>query len=224
MSTGILPSAWDSLHRTKVLIKGPISAPHGVQDTSLDSMLCKSLGLFARINHIRSFAPFIAKGIEGLNITIIHDNDEGIYSTYEYRRNENTLEHTSLITQSGSEQLIRLGFEYAALQKSKSITCISHNTRNKITDGLFSHLFNEIAQDYPDIKAQQLNLDEASSLLANNPSALDIIITENQFSHSLIATALALSGAVTMQHSSTIGTDCAIGPVTGQYKLARMFK
>ena len=210
VSTGIPPSAWDSLRRTRVLLKAPITTPQGGGYKSLNVTMRKTLGLYANIRPVRSFHPFVASQHSLMDMVIVRENEEDLYSGMEYRQTEDAAHAIKLITKSGSERIIRYAFEYAVQNGRRKVTCMSKDNIMKLTDGLFHDAFNRIAADYPDIENEHYIIDIGAARIASHPERFDVIVTENLYGDIISDIAAEVSGSVGLAGSSNIGDDFAM--------------
>src|SRR6476469_2289290 len=106
-SAGIEPSAWESLRRTKVFLKAPITTPQGGGFKSLNVTTRKTLGLYANIRPCVSYHPYVDTKHPTMNIVIVRENEEDLYAGIEYRLTPNVYETLKLITRPGSEKIVR---------------------------------------------------------------------------------------------------------------------
>lgn len=209
-SSGIIPSSWESLHRTKVLLKAPITPPQGKGQKSLDITLRKALGLYANILPISMARPKNKTLAPALDIVVIKENEEDLYAGIEYRQSEDSLQAIKLITRSGCERIIRCAFDYAIKHDRQKVTCMSKNTIMELTDGLFYEVFKDIAGEYSAITAEHYTIDKGAALLATTPDIFDVIVTENLYGDIITEIAAELSGAKWFSASSHIGETFAI--------------
>ncbi|RPH38514.1 MAG: NADP-dependent isocitrate dehydrogenase, partial [Burkholderiales bacterium] len=149
-SAGIEPGAWDSLRRTKVFLKAPITTPQGGGYKSLNVTTRKTLGLYANVRPCISYHPFVKTLHPKMDIVIIRENEEDLYAGIEHRQTDEVYQCLKLITRPGSEKIIRYAFEFARANGRKKVTCFVKDNIMKLTDGLFHKVFDEIAAEYPD--------------------------------------------------------------------------
>ncbi len=112
-SAGIEPSAWDSLRRTRVFLKAPITTPQGGGFKSLNVTIRKSLGLYANVRPCVAYAPFVPTRHPDMNLVIIRENEEDLYAGIEPRQTHDVTQCLKLITRPGCERISRYAFEYA---------------------------------------------------------------------------------------------------------------
>ena len=144
-SSGIEPSSWDSLRRTKVFLKAPITTPQGGGFKSLNVTVRKTLGLYANVRPCVSYHPFVETKHPGMDVVIVRENEEDVYGGIEYRQTDQVTQCLKLISRPGSEKIVRYAFEYARRNNRKKVTCFTKDNIMKITDGLFHKVFDEIA-------------------------------------------------------------------------------
>lgn len=210
VSTGIPPSAWDSLRRTKVFLKSPITTPQGGGYKSLNVTMRKTLGLFANVRPVRSFQPYV-KGLHPLmDLVIVRENEEDLYSGIEYRQSADAFHAIKLITRSGCEKIVRYAFEYALQNGRKKVTCMSKDNIMKMSDGAFHQIFNEIGEEYPEIEKDHYIIDIGAARIAYRPEKFDVIVTENLYGDIISDIAAEVSGSVGLAGSSNIGDDFAM--------------
>src|SRR5205085_11339760 len=123
IAEGIEPTAWDSLLRTKVFLKAPITTPQGGGFKSLNVATRKTLGLYANVRPCVSYAPYILTKHPVMDVVIMRENEEDLYAGIEYRQTDQVMQGLKLISEPGSEKIIRYAFEYAKANNRKKVTC-----------------------------------------------------------------------------------------------------
>jgi isocitrate dehydrogenase len=209
-NSGLMPSAWEDLNNTRVLLKAPITTPQGGGYKSLNVTLRKKLGLFANVRPIAAFHPFIATKFPGMDVVIVRENEEDLYAGIEHRQTEQTYQCLKLVTRLGCEKIIRYAFEYAVANGRKKVSCFSKDNIMKMTDGLFHEVFNEIAKEYPSIKNDHYIIDIGTARLAAKPEIFDVIVTMNLYGDIISDVVAETSGSVGLAGSANIGKDYAM--------------
>lgn len=209
-SSGIPDSAWQSLRRTKVLLKGPITTPQGGGYKSLNVTLRKTMGLFANVRPCISYAPYVPTYYPHINLVIVRENEEDTYSGIEYRETDDVYHCLKIVSRLGCERIIHYAFEYARKFNRKKVTCFSKDNIMKMTDGLFHRVFNEIAMDYPDIMHDHLIVDIGTALIATHPEQFDVIVTLNLYGDIISDVAAQVVGSVGLAGSANIGNQMAM--------------
>jgi isocitrate dehydrogenase len=210
ITTGIPNQAWDSIKRTKVLLKGPITTPQGGGYKSLNVTLRKALGLFANVRPCISYPPYIPTQFPHINLVVIRENEEDVYSGIEYRNTDEVYECLKLLTRPGCERIIEYAFEYARKFNRKKVTCLSKDNIMKMTDGLFHQVFNEIAEHYPEIEHEHLIVDIGTALIASAPERFDVIVTLNLYGDIISDVAAQVAGSVGLAGTANIGNQVAM--------------
>src|SRR3954449_5883652 len=171
IKTGIEPSAWDSLRRTKVFLKAPITTPQGGGFRSLNVTVRKTLGLYANVRPCVSYHPFVKTKHPNMDVVIVRENEEDLYAGIEYQMTPEVTSCIKLISRPGSERIVRYAFEYARLHNRKKVTCFMKDNIMKMTDGLFHKVFDEIGANYSEIEKEVRIVDIGAAKLADTPEA-----------------------------------------------------
>ena len=210
ISAGIEPSAIESLKRTKVFLKAPITTPQGGGFKSLNVTARKMLGLYANIRPCVSYHPYVDTKHPVMDVVIVRENEEDTYGGIEHRQSDEVVQCLKLITRSGCERIIRYAFEYARANNRKKVTCFTKDNIMKLTDGLFHKVFDEIAPLYPDIANEHWIVDIGAAKLADTPEAFDVIVMPNLYGDILSDVAAQIAGSVGLAGSSNIGMKYAM--------------
>ena len=209
-SAGIEPESWDSLRRTKVFYKAPITTPQGGGFKSLNVTVRKTLGLFANVRPCSVYAPFIATRHPGMDVVIVRENEEDLYAGVEHRQTDEVYQCLKLISRPGCEKIVRYAFEYARAYGRKKVTCLTKDNIMKMTDGLFHKVFDEIALEYPEIENEHWIVDIGAAMLADTPEAFDVMVMPNLYGDILSDIAAQITGSVGLGPSANIGEHCAM--------------
>lgn len=209
-STGIPKNAWDSIKRNKIILKAPITTPQGGGYKSLNVTLRKTLGLYANVRPCVSYHPFVKTNFPDLDLTVIRENEEGLYAGIEYRQTHDLYHCLKFVSRSGSERISRYAFEYALQNNRKQVACFSKDNIMKLTDGLFHKVFDEVATEYPSIDTEHYIIDIGSARLAADPERFDVICTTNLYGDIISDIAAEVSGSVGLAGSANIGREYAM--------------
>jgi len=209
-TSGIDPSAWDSLRHTKVFLKAPITTPQGGGYKSLNVTVRKTLGLYANVRPCVSYHPFVETKHPGMDVVIVRENEEDLYAGIEYRQTDQVMQCLKLISRPGSEKIVRYAFEYARRHNRKKVTCFTKDNIMKVTDGLFHKIFNEIATEYPEIENEHWIVDIGAAKMADTPEAFDVIVMPNLYGDILSDVAAQIAGSVGLAGSANIGENIAM--------------
>jgi isocitrate dehydrogenase len=209
-TAGIAPSSWESLRRTKVFFKAPITTPQGGGFKSLNVTTRKRLGLYANVRPCVSYSPFVRTKHPGMDVVIVRENEEDLYAGIEYRLSPQVFECLKVITVPGCEKIVRYAFEYAVRHNRKKVTCFTKDNIMKMTDGLFHKVFDEIGAEYPQFEKEHWIVDIGAAKLADTPEAFDVIVMPNLYGDVLSDVAAQIAGSVGLAGSANIGTSCAM--------------
>ncbi|MFE8699644.1 NADP-dependent isocitrate dehydrogenase [Cytobacillus sp. FJAT-54145] len=209
-SSGIPDDAWESLRRTKVFFKGPITTPQGGGYKSLNVTIRKTLGLYANVRPNVSYAPFVETKHPNMDIVIIRENEEDLYAGIEHQQTPEVVQCLKLITRPGSEKIIRYAFEYARKNNRKKVTCFTKDNIMKLTDGLFHKVFKEVAVEYPEIETEHWIIDIGMAKIADTPQDFDVIVMPNLYGDIASDVAAQITGSVGLAGSANIGDQVAM--------------
>jgi len=210
ISAGIEPSAWESLRRTHVFLKAPITTPQGGGYKSLNVTIRMAFELYANVRPCVAYSPFVATKHPAMDVVIVRENEEDLYTGIEYRQTHDMVEGLKLISRPGSEKIIRYAFEYAKAHNRQKVTCFMKDNIMKMTDGLFHKVFDEVAAEYPEIKNESWIVDIGAAKLADTPEAFDVVVLPNLYGDILSDVAAQLTGSVGLAGSANIGDNYAM--------------
>lgn len=209
-TAGIAESSWESLRRTKVFLKAPITTPQGGGFKSLNVTTRKALGLYANVRPCVTYAPFVDTKYPGMDVVIIRENEEDLYAGIEHRQTDEVYQCLKLISRPGCEKIVRYAFDYARQYGRKKVTCFTKDNIMKMTDGLFHKVFDEVGVDYPEIEKEHWIIDIGAAKLADTPEVFDVIVTLNLYGDIISDIAAQIAGSVGIAGSANIGTECAM--------------
>lgn len=209
-TAGIAPESWDVIRRNSAFLKAPITTQLGSGGKSFNVTVRKALNLFANVRPSKAYSPFVASAHPGINLVIIRENEEDLYAGIEHQQTREVTQVLKLITRPGTERIIRYAFEYARAYGRRKVTCMTKDNIMKLTDGLFHRLFEQIADEYPDLKAEHMIIDIGTARLAAQPEAFDVIVTLNLYGDILSDVAAQIAGSVGLAGSANIGPGVAM--------------
>ncbi len=209
-TAGIAKESWDIIRRNKIFLKAPITTPQGGGYKSLNVTTRKFLGLYANIRPCMSLDPFVKTKHPEMDIVIVRENEEDLYAGIEHQQTDEVVQCLKLISRPGCEKIVRYAFEYARQYGRKKVTCFTKDNIMKQTDGLFHQVFDEIAQEYPDIENEHWIIDIGAAKMADTPEAFDVIVMPNLYGDVLSDVAAQIAGSVGLAGSANIGETCAM--------------
>ena len=209
-TSGIEREAWDSLRRTKIFLKSPITTPQGGGFKSLNVTVRKTLGLYANVRPCVSYHPFVDTKHPVMDMVIVRENEEDLYAGIEHRQTREVYQCLKLITRPGCEKIVRYAFEYARQNNRKKVSCFTKDNIMKMTDGLFHRVFDEIAAEYPKIENEHWIVDIGAAKLADTPEKFDVVVMPNLYGDILSDVAAQIAGSVGLAGSANIGEHVAM--------------
>ncbi|MDI9882359.1 NADP-dependent isocitrate dehydrogenase [Flectobacillus longus] len=209
-TAGIAKESWDIIRRNKIFLKAPITTPQGGGYKSLNVTTRKFLGLYSNVRPCLSLHPFVDTKHPKMDLVIIRENEEDLYAGIEHQQTDEVVQCLKLISRPGCEKIVRYAFEYAKHNGRKKVTCFTKDNIMKQTDGLFHKVFDEIAQEYPEIENEHWIIDIGAAKMADTPEAFDVIVVPNLYGDVLSDIAAQIAGSVGLAGSSNIGEECAM--------------
>ena len=209
-TSGLSDSTIKTILENKILLKAPITTPQGGGYKSLNVTIRKLLGLYANVRPTKALHPFVKTYYPKMDLIIVRENEEDLYSGVEYRQTHNMYAAAKFITRTGCEKVIRFAFDYASRQGRKKVTCLTKDNIMKFTDGLFHKVFDETAGFYPEIESEHYIIDIGAAKIATCPEQFDVIVTENLYGDIISDIAAEVGGSVGMSGSANIGSEYAM--------------
>jgi len=203
--SGISPASWEILRNNKVFLKAPITTPQGGGYKSLNVTIRKSLGLFSNVRPFRAYPPFVPSYFPLMDLVIVRENEEDLYAGIEHQQTSEVVQTLKLISDPGSEKIIRYAFEYARAYNRKKVTCMTKDNIMKHTDGMFHKIFDKVKLEYPEIQSDHWIIDIGSAVVASRPESLDVVVTLNLYGDIISDIAAEVAGSVGMAGSANIG-------------------
>ncbi|MBU1261504.1 isocitrate/isopropylmalate dehydrogenase family protein [bacterium] len=204
----------DSLKRNRVGLKGPITTPVGKGFRSINVTLRQRLDLYAGVRPAKSLMS--GGRYENIDLVIIRENTEGMYSGVEHYVGKDAAESIRIITRFASERIVRFAFEIAIREGRKKVTAVHKANILKCTCGLFLETARSVAQNYPDIQFEDRIIDNMCMQLVKKPEDYDVIVATNLFGDILSDLCAGLVGGLGLAAGANFGQDIALfEPVHG---------
>ena len=184
-----------SFKKNKICLKAPITTPIGQGFRSVNVELRKRFDLYGNIRPIKSM-EFIENTYKDIDMVIFRENTEDLYIGEEKMINDNEAIAIKRITREKSERIIKMAFDYARKNNRKKVTCVHKANILKLTDGLFLKVFNEIKEEYREIEAEDLIVDNMSMQLVLKPQNYDVLVMPNLYGDILSDLASGLVGGL----------------------------
>ena len=204
----------DAIRDTRVALKGPLTTPSGVGFRSINVALRKEFDLYANVRPAKDIVP--GGRYEGVDIVLIRENTEGLYSGVEHYVGiggdpRAAAESVMLVTRFGVDRIVRYAFDYAVRVGRKKVTLAHKANILKYTQGLFLDVGREIAKEYEGrVEFEDKIIDATAMQLVMDPSVFDVIVCENMFGDILSDEIAGLVGGLGLAPGANIGVDAAI--------------
>ena len=212
-SNGMTPEAKDTIEQLGILFKGPMETPKGKGVKSVNVTARKTWNTYANDRKFQTLSGvdtvFSKAGIN-IDLTIVRENIEDTYGGIEHMLTQDVAIARRFITRGGSEQVIRYAFEMAQKKGARRIACGHKANIMKLTDGLFLEVFNEIAKEYPNLKADDVIVDDLCMKLVSRPDLFDVIVLTNLQGDIVSDLCAGLVGGLGFAPSSNIGDHISI--------------
>src|SRR5580704_1348733 len=201
----------DSLERTRVGLKGPVTTPIGGGFASVNVALRKKLDLYANVRPVRSL-PGVATRFSDVKIdmVIFRENTEDLYSGLEHEVVKDVVTSLKVITRVASIRIAEYAFQFAKKAGRKKVTAIHKANIMKLADGLFLRCCREVSQNYSDIAYQELIVDNASMQLVMRPQTFDILLLPNLYGDIVSDLAAGLVGGLGVVPGANMGDQMAV--------------
>jgi len=210
-----LPKATsDSIRRTGLALKGPLTTPVGGGYRSVNVALRQEFELYANVRPVKSIVP--GGRYVDVDLVIVRENTEGLYvgmdRTFKVGNDPKALaQATSVMTRDGCRRIVRYAFEYARGHGRKKVTIVHKANILKATSGLFLETAKQIAAEYQgQIASDDKIVDNAAMQLVINPAQFDVIVTTNLFGDILSDEASGLVGGLGLAPGANVGEQAAI--------------
>ena len=199
----------DSFRRTKVALKGPVTTPVGEGFPSVNVELRQSFNLYANLRPIKNL-PGVKARYENVDLIVLRENTEGLYSGIEHEVVPGVMESLKIITEKASTRIARFAFDFARVHGRKQVTAIHKANIMKLTDGLFLDCARKVAAQYPDIRFNDLIVDNACLQLVLDPLKLDVLLLENLYGDIVSDLAAGLVGGLGVVPGANLGDEYAL--------------
>src|SRR5713226_6547761 len=199
----------ESVERTRVGLKGPVTTPVGEGFPSINVALRKKFELYANFRPIRNL-PHIPTRYPGVDLIIVRENTESLYSGIEHEVVPGVVESLKIITEKASTRIARFAFEYSRKNQRKKIHAIHKANIMKLSDGLFLRCCRDVAKEYPEITYGEHIVDNTCMQLVMNPYQYDVLVMENLYGDIISDLCAAFVGGLGMVPGANLGDGCAI--------------
>src|SRR5256884_2153161 len=199
----------ESIERTRVALKGPITTPIGGGFASINVQLRKQFELYANFRPVRNL-PHIPTRYPDVDLVIVRENTESLYSGLEHEVVPGVVESLKIITEKASTRISRFALEYARKNQRKKVHAIHKANIMKLTDGLFLRCSRTVSKEFPEITYGEHIVDNTCMQLVMNPYQYDVLVMENLYGDIISDLCAGLVGGLGLVPGANFGTECAI--------------
>ena len=199
----------DSVKRTKVALKGPVTTPIAEGFTSVNVGLRKALDLYANLRPVKNL-PGVASRFTDVDLVIVRENTEDLYAGLEHEVVPGVVESLKIITEKASTRIARFAFEYARKAGRKKVTAIHKANIMKLSDGLFLNCARSVSHEHVDIPYDERIVDAACMHLVMHPEKMDVLVLPNLYGDIVSDLCAGLVGGLGVVPGANIGTDAAV--------------
>jgi isocitrate dehydrogenase (NAD+) len=203
------PEVLESVRRNCVALKGPITTQVGGGFKSINVQLRQELDLYANLRPSRSL-PSIPSKFEGVDIIVVRENTEDLYSGLEHTVVPGVVESLKIITEKASLRIARFAYEYARRHGRKRVTAVHKANIMKLSDGLFLDCVRRVAKEYPEIQSDDKIVDNMCMQLVMRPEEWDVLLLENLYGDIVSDLCAGLVGGLGVVPGGNIGIDVAV--------------
>ncbi len=203
------PEVLESIKRNRVALKGPITTQVGGGFKSINVQLRQELELYANLRPSRSL-PSIPSRFEGVDIIVVRENTEDLYSGLEHIVVPGVVESLKIITEKASLRISRFAYDYASRHGRKRVTAVHKANIMKLSDGLFLDCVRRVAQEYPEIQSDDKIVDNMCMQLVMRPEEWDVLLLENLYGDIVSDLCAGLVGGLGVVPGANIGLEAAL--------------
>ena len=205
----IAPGTLDAIEACGWALKGPTATPIGKGFRSINVQLRQRFATYANLRPVHTL-PGVPTRFENVDLVIVRENTEDLYKGIEYMLTDDIANGVKLITRPACEKICRFAFDYARKNGRKKVTAVHKANIMKLTDGLFLRTFRKVAEDYPDIEANDCIIDALCMKLVQRPEQFDVLVAPNLYGDIISDLCAGLVGGLGFAPSANIGDKTRI--------------
>ena len=205
----IAPGTLDAIEACGWALKGPTATPIGKGFRSINVQLRQRFATYANLRPVHTL-PGVPTRFENVDLVIVRENTEDLYKGIEYMLTDDIANGVKLITRPACEKICRFAFDYARKNGRKKVTAVHKANIMKLTDGLFLRTFRKVAEDYPDIEANDCIIDALCMKLVQHPEQFDVLVAPNLYGDIISDLCAGLVGGLGFAPSANIGDKTRI--------------
>ena len=198
-----------SVRKNGYALKGPMTTPIAEGTPSINVGLRKALDLYANLRPVKNL-PGVKSRYEGVDLVIVRENTEDLYSGLEHEVVPGVIESLKIITEHASTRIARFAFEYARRNGRGRVAAVHKANIMKQSDGLFLNCCRAVAKEYPSIEYREVIVDNCCMQLVLNPSQFEVMVMPNLYGDVVSDLCAGLVGGLGLVPSGNIGEKAAL--------------
>jgi len=219
----------ESIKKSGIALKGPITTPIGTGFRSVNVALRQILDLYACLRPCKTYTG-VPSRYSDVDLIVVRENTEGLYCGIEFEKGTGGLDKLialvrdnegreldknsgvslKVISEHASRRIVKFAFDYARKNGRKKVTAVHKANILKYSDGLFLSVATEVASDYPDIEYDDVIIDNMCMQLVRNPEKYDVMVLPNLFGDIASDLCAGLVGGLGVAPGANIGDGYAV--------------
>lgn len=225
----------ESIKRTKVGLKGPITTPIGKGSRSANVALRKKLDLYANLRPAKTYQGLRSR-YDNIDMIIVRENTEDLYAGVEFQKgtpeqqeiietiarttgtrlDNNSAISIKYISVMATRRIVKFAFDYARANERRKVTAVHKANIMRFSDGLFLATAHEVAKEYPEIQFEDRIVDNMCMQLVQKPELYDVLVLPNLYGDIISDLSAGLIGGLGVAPGANIGSQYAVfEPVHG---------
>jgi isocitrate dehydrogenase (NAD+) len=207
--TAVPEGVLSSIRKNRVALKGPIGTPVGEGFKSANVEIRQALDLYASVRPVKN-VPGVASRFEGVDLVLVRENTEDLYSGLEHRVAPGIVESLKIVTERACTRIARHAFGLARREGRREVAAVHKANIMKMSDGLFLECTRQVAREFPEVAYRELIVDNCAMQLVRDPGQFDVIVLGNLYGDILSDLAAGLVGGLGVVPGANLGDDCAV--------------
>ncbi len=198
-----------SVQRNRIALKGPIGTPIGRGFRSVNVTLRKALDLYACLRPVKNIEG-IASRFSGVDLVIVRENTEGLYSGLEHMVVPGVAESLKIVSERASTRIAEFAFRYARANNRRRVSVVHKANIMKLSDGLFLECVRKVSRRYAEVETSEVIVDACAMQLVRFPERFDVLVMDNLYGDILSELCAGLVGGLGVVPGANIGDECAV--------------
>ncbi|MEG2087003.1 MAG: isocitrate/isopropylmalate dehydrogenase family protein [Angelakisella sp.] len=207
--TPLPPSVVESIRKTGVALKGPVTTPVGTGFRSVNVTLRQEMDLYANLRPAKNY-PNIPSRYQNVDLVIVRENTEDLYAGVEHMVGKDAAESIKIFTRKGCRRIVEYAFDYAVKNHRSKVTAVHKANIMKCTDGMFLEEARAVAATYPQIQFEDMIVDAMCMRLVQAPEQYDVLVLPNLYGDIVSDLCAGLVGGLGVAPGANIGSEQAV--------------